>query len=264
MKSILSLVVLIVLGTSCALRKTSKKASYNPVISFQDEGKVFEAKVYLPKAFKDRVPLIVIIHEWWGRTDYIMMRSEMLTQEGFATLPVDLFGNNLTASTPSEAQNLSIPFYKNPELGTTKLEKFIEEAKKNPHVDPSRIYVIGYCFGGTQALNLARSGAQVKGVVSFHGGLLDIGKFSSEIKARVLALNGLSDPMVPAKERSAFEKEMKMKKVDYKIVNYKGATHAFTNPKATEIGKSYHLPVAYNSQADKSSWQELLTFLRRE
>ena len=136
-------------------------------------------------------------------------------------------------------------------------------AKQNPHVDPERIYVIGYCFGGTQALNLARSGADVKGVVSFHGGLTTSMK-SEGIKADVLAINGLADPMVPAKDRAQFEKEMKNLKADYRVINYQGATHAFTNPKATEIGNKYNMPLAYNKAADEASWKELLNFLRKE
>lgn len=263
MKLALSLVMLAVLGTSCGHMKKEKKPEYNPVISFQEEGKTFEAKVSLPKDMKDKVPLVVIVHEWWGRTDYMQMRSEMLNKEGFATLAVDLFGNNVTVGTPAEAQVLASPYYQTPALGTDKLAKYIEQAKKDPHIDASKVFVIGYCFGGTQALNFARTGADVKGVVSFHGGLA-AGIPATNLKARVLAINGLADPMVPAKERAAFEKEMKSIKADYKIVNYKGATHAFTNPKATEIGKTYKIPIAYNKAADEGSWKDLLAFLRKE
>ena len=186
----------------------------------------------------------------------------MLNQEGFATLPVDLFGNNQTVDNPKDAGALATPFYQNPQTGVDRLNMYIAEAKKDPHVDASRIYVIGYCFGGTQALNLARSGAELAGVVSFHGGL-DSSLKSQGIKARVLAINGLADPMVPQKQRNGFEKEMKALKAKYKVVNYKGATHAFTNPKATEIGKKYNIPIAYNKAADEGSWKNLLEFLKK-
>jgi dienelactone hydrolase len=169
---------------------------------------------------------------------------------------------NFPVGTPAEAQALATPFYQNPKMGIERLAKFVEAAKKDPHVDASQVYVIGYCFGGTQALNLARSGADIKGVVSFHGGLA-AGVPATNVKAKILAINGLADPMVPAKERAGFEKEMKSIKANYKVVNYKGATHAFTNPGATEIGKKYNIPIAYNKKADEGSWKDLIKFLKQ-
>jgi dienelactone hydrolase len=262
MKFSLSLLLLTVL-TSCGHFSKEKKLkdAYSPLLSFSEEGKKFEAKISLPKVFKEKIPLVVIVHEWWGRNEYMASRSEMLNKEGYATLAVDLFGDGKVVETPAEAQALATPFYQNAELGIGRLSKYIELAKNDPHVDASKVYVIGYCFGGTQALNLARSGHDIKGVVSFHGGLGSSVK-STGVKAKVLAINGLADPMVPAKERASFEKEMKALKVNFKIVNYKGATHAFTNPKATEIGKKYNIPVAYNKKADQGSWKDLLTFLK--
>ena len=264
MKLALSALMFSLLLTSCGHMKKEKspKEAYSSQVSFIEDDVTYEAKVQLPKDFKEKIPLVVIVHEWWGRTPYLMNRSVMLNKEGFATLPVDLFGNNKTVETPTEAQAMATPFYQDPQMGVDKLNKYIEMARQNPHVDPERIYVIGYCFGGTQALNLARSGADVKGVVSFHGGLTTTLK-SDGIKADVLAINGLADPMVPAKDRAQFEKEMKALKANYRVINYQGATHAFTNPKATEVGKKYGLPLAYNKVADEASWKELLSFLRK-
>lgn len=263
MKLVLSL-FLVTLVTSCGHMKKDKSAkeNYSPKISFENNDKSYEAKVQLPKNFKDKIPLVVIVHEWWGRVPYVQKRSEMLNQEGYATLVVDLYGDNKTATTPAEAQALATPFYQNPQMGVDLLKKYIAEAKQDPHVDPNQVYVIGYCFGGTQALNLARSGADIKGVVSFHGGLTSTLK-SDGIKAKILAINGLADPMVPAKDRAAFEKEMKALGADYKMINYKNATHAFTNPKATEIGKKYNIPIAYNKNADVNSWNDLLKILKK-
>ncbi|MFL5784952.1 MAG: dienelactone hydrolase family protein [Bacteriovoracaceae bacterium] len=266
MKLLMSLMTAVMLTTGCAHKKDKKqetaKESYSPIISYQEEGKTFESSVSLPKEMKDKVPLIVIVHEWWGRNDYIMKRSQMLNDIGYATLPVDLYGNGQVVQTPQEATALATPFYQNPMMGVERLNKYISMAQKDPHVDASQIYVIGYCFGGTQALNLARSGADVKGVVSFHGGLESSLK-SQGIKAKVLAMNGLADKMVPAKQRTGFEKEMKDLKADYKIVNYKGAMHAFTNPNATAIGKQYKIPIAYNKKADEDSWKQLMEFLKK-
>lgn len=265
MKKLVTLALLSTILVSCSHKKKEKTPieTYSPVVSFVEADKTYSADVRLPKSrFETKIPLVVIVHEWWGRTPYIESRGQMLNKEGYATLVVDLFGNAHTVATPTEAQALATPFYQNPQMGIDRLNKFIEAAKKDPHVDPSKIYVIGYCFGGTQALNLARSGADIKGVVSFHGGLA-AGVPAKDVKAKILAINGLADPMVPAKERAGFEKEMKSIKANYKVVNYKGASHAFTNPGATAIGKQYNIPIAYNKKADEGSWKELLKFLKQ-
>lgn len=254
--------LLALFSTACGSLKKDKKPAYNPVVSFMEADQKFEANVVLPKDFKDKVPLVIVVHEWWGRNEYAMNRGKMLNENGYATLVVDMFGNNKTGETPAEAQALATPFYQNAQMGVDRLNKYIAVAKNDPHVDASRIYVIGYCFGGTQALNLARSGADIKGVVSFHGGLA-AGLKATAIKANVLAINGLADPMVPAKERAAFDKEMKDLKANVEVVNYKGALHAFSNPAATEIGKKYNIPVAYNKAADEGSWKNLMTFLKK-
>lgn len=264
MKLLLSL-ALLSLVTACSHTNKVKnsKNSYSPKISFAENEKTYEANVQLPKVFNDKLPLIVIVHEWWGRTPYVMGRSEMLNKEGYATLVVDLYGSGKTVETPAEAQAMATPFYQNPETSIKLLTKYVEMAKKDPHVDASKVYVIGYCFGGTQALNFARSGADIKGVVSFHGGLATTVP-AQGLKADVLALNGLADSFVPAKERAAFEKEMKKFKARYKVVNYKDAKHAFTNPNSTEVGKKYNMPIAYNQKADEASWKELMAFLKKK
>jgi dienelactone hydrolase len=261
MKVSLILSILFLVSCSHVTKKKNNETAYSPVVRFSSEGKNFEAKVNLPKEFKDKIPLVVIVPEWWGRNEYVQSRSDMLKKEGFATAVVDLYGDNKVVETPTEAQALATPFYQKPEMGVSLLSNYISLLKQDPHVDATKIYVIGYCFGGTQALNLARSGADITGVVSFHGGLASTLN-SQGIKAKILALNGLADPMVSAKERAQFEKEMKSLKANYKVVNYKGATHAFTNPNSTEVGKKYKIPVAYNKKADEQSWKELLKFLK--
>lgn len=262
MKYLLVLPLLITVSCGHMKKQKSAKETYSPEISFTEEGKKFESTISVPKDMKDKVPLVVIVHEWWGRNDYIQMRADMLKKEGYAVLPVDLYGDGKVVSTPAEATALATPFYQKPMMGADRLYKYVSAAKQDPHIDPARVYVIGYCFGGTQALNFARMGGDVAGVVSFHGNL-EAGLPSQKILARVLAINGLADPMVPAKQRQAFEKEMKSLKADYKIVNYKGATHAFTNPNATEIGKKYNIPIAYDKAADEGSWKNLMEFLKK-
>lgn len=267
MRSIAGLLLVTTLMTGCAHKTNEEKhgmkaTNYSTTIAFKENEKSFQARIQLPQKMEEKVPLVVIVHEWWGRTPYIMSRADMLTKEGYAALPVDLFGDNHTVSTPDKAQALATPFYKKPQMAVERLRKYIEQARQDPHIDSEKIFVIGYCFGGTQALNLARSGEDIEGVVSFHGGL-QAGLPAQNVKARVLALNGAADPMVPAADVASFEKEMKKAKIDYRLINYPDATHAFTNPVATEIGKRHNIPIAYNQEADEASWQELLKFLKQ-
>ena len=139
----------------------------------------------------------------------------------------------------------------------------LAKVKTLPQADTSKIAAIGYCFGGSMVLNMARMGENLKGVVSFHGDLNVYGLSAKkdEVKPKVLVLHGEADSMVPADVVAAFKKEMDGAAVDYKFIGYPGAKHAFTNPGATAVGEKYKIDIAYNEAADKSSWEEMKTFL---
>jgi len=131
---------------------------------------------------------------------------------------------------------------------------------KFPNANFDKIAVIGYCFGGAQALNMARQENDLKGAVSFHGNLMT-GIKPKNNKVKMLVLNGAADSFVPAEEIAAFKKEMDSAKVNYKFVNYPNAVHSFTNPESTAMGEKFKMNVAYNKDADEKSWQEMKTFL---
>lgn len=257
--------ILLLFSVACASKKEKKplaNESYSKEISFSKEGKSFKADLKLPKKFSSPLPTVVIIHEWWGRTERMNEIARKLTDEGYAALPVDLYGGGKTVSTPSEAQNLATPFYKNPLKGVDLLKSYLAELRKDPHVNPDKIVVIGYCFGGAQALNLARTGADVAGVVSFHGNLDSTLKARSDMPS-LLILHGGSDPMVPPAQVKDFKDEMKKAGVKYEFISYPGATHAFTNPNATAIGKKFNIPIAYDVKADEKSWNEFMKFMEK-
>lgn len=260
MKTIFSLFLCFITLVSCSHQKGSSKMRDIPKIEFTENGKIFNAEIKIPSNFNKPLPLIVVIHEWWGRNQYMKKRVQMLTDEGLAAMAVDLYGDNILVDSPREAQNLAQPFYQNPQLAIQRLIKYIDLAKKNPHIDPDKIFVIGYCFGGTQALNLARSGIQLRGVVSFHGGL-STSLRAKKLNTDLLILNGQDDPMVPQKDIDSFEKEMKSIKASYRIIHYPNAVHAFTNPNSTAVGIKYNLPVAYQKVADDASWKEFMDFV---
>ena len=134
--------------------------------------------------------------------------------------------------------------------------------KQQPTVDPTRIVAIGYCFGGGVVLNMARQGADLKGVASFHGSLTAVKPAQpGMVRAKILVLNGADDRFVTPEQIEAFKREMKSAWADFQFISYPGAIHSFTNPDADALGKKFNLPLAYNADADKKSWLELQKFL---
>lgn len=258
----LSLFILPLFFSSCAQTGVNSMDSKSPPIVFNEGGKEYKADLMLPKNMEKPVPLVIVVHEWWGKNAYAQKRGSMLADEGYAALVVDLFGNGELAKTPDEAKVLTQAFYTTPELGVKRLNRYLELAKKEARVDSTKIYAIGYCFGGTQVLNLARSGANLKGVASFHGNLKPFMPMKASPGLKVLVLNGAADASVTSEDLEALKKEMKEAKVPLILQNYEGARHAFTNPDATVAGKRFKIPVAYNEAADKASWEELKDFLK--
>lgn len=209
-------------------------------------------------------PGVIVIHEWWGHNAYARRRAEQLAELGYAAFAVDMYGTSRTAGNPEEAQKLSKPFYDNRSLMDSRAMAGLNKLKTMPNVDGSRMAAVGYCFGGTVALEMARHGEDLRGVVSLHGGLSTPERAEpGRVKAQVLVLNGGADKMVSEQERNNFVAEMKAAGVNFKNITYPDALHAFSNPKATEIGKRFNIPVAYNEDADRKSFEEEKKFLAR-
>lgn len=206
-------------------------------------------------------PAVLVVQEWWGVNDYIKGRAEQLAKLGYIAFAPDMYGTGKIAETPDEAKALSAPFYEDRALMRSRALLGLEMLKAQGQVDKTKVFAIGYCFGGTVALELARAGADLRGVVSFHGGLAtDNPAVPAAVKAQVLALNGGADPFVPQEEKDAFIHEMQAAGVTFRTVEYPGATHAFTNPAATARGEKFGLPLAYDADADRKSWDEMLSF----
>ena len=203
---------------------------------------------------------VLVIHEWWGLNDYTKRRANMLAEMGYIAMAVDMYGNNRRGNNPQEAGMLSGPYYENMAMTRKIFDAALEEFKKNPNVDQSKIAGIGYCFGGGLLLNLARMGEPLNGVVSFHGGLVGAPPDKNLTKAEILVCHGEADPFVPMEEAATFKKQMDSIDKAYTFKSYPGATHAFTNPDATELGKKFNIPIAYNGAADTASWNEMKIF----
>jgi dienelactone hydrolase len=206
--------------------------------------------------------LNIVNYKWWGLNDYPKMRARKLASLGFIAMAADVFGNGKTAADPKEAGEFTAPFYKDPKLCKTILDGAMQKLKEYPQTDAAKIAAIGYCFGGYVVLNYAKLGADLKGVVSFHGGLGGVPVDKKLLKAQVLVCQGASDSFVPVAEANKFKHKLDSAGVENALKIYPMATHAFTNPAATETGKKFNLPISYNAEADNNSWNDMMKFLR--
>jgi dienelactone hydrolase len=210
---------------------------------------------------KDKRPGVLVVHEWWGHNEYARKRARMLAELGYTALAVDMYGDGKQAMHPDDAGKFASEVMKNFDTGKMRFEAAENFLKKQPTVDPKQIAAIGYCFGGGVVLNMARQGADLKAVASFHGSLAAIKPAQAgTVKAKLRVYNGEDDKFTPQPAIDAFLQEMRDAKVDFQFINYPGAVHSFTNPEADELGKKFSLPMAYNADADKMSWEDMTNF----
>lgn len=207
-------------------------------------------------------PVVLIVHEWWGLNDYAKRRARDLASLGYLAMAVDMYGNGQTVDNPEMAGQLATPFYKDPAMAQKRFDAAMKKVKAYAQADSNQIAAIGYCFGGAQVINMAKLGENLKGVVSFHGNLTVVPANKDLLKAPILVCHGDADPLVPATEVAAFKKQMDSIGAKYTFKAYAGATHAFTNPNATEMGKKFGLPIAYQAAADSSSWSDMQAFFK--
>lgn len=249
--------------------KTDEKTNAAPVV--KEENVTYSADTATLSGFvaydqnsTAKRPVVLIVHEWWGLNDYVRNRAKQLAEMGYLAMAVDMFGNGKIANNPQEAMAYTTPFYSNPQLAKGRLDAALNQIKQHPQADTANIAAIGYCFGGAVVLNVAKMGEDLNGVVSFHGALAPIVPANKDLlKAKVLICHGNADNFVPEAEVEQFRKSMDSIGADYTFKRYDSATHAFTNPGATEAGKKFNLPIAYNAEADKASWADMKAFFDR-
>ncbi len=205
------------------------------------------------------LPGILVVHEWMGLTEHARQSAEKLANMGYVALAVDMYGEGKVASGTEEARKWSGELKAGDrEEMRRRIRGALDAFKALELTDPERIGAMGYCFGGTVVLELARSGAALDGVVSFHGGLdTNRPEDAKNIQAAVLVLHGGDDPYVPEKDVTAFKEEMRIGDVDWQFVSFGGAVHSFTNPGA---GDDPSRGAAYNERADTRSWKYMTLF----
>jgi dienelactone hydrolase len=206
-------------------------------------------------------PAVLVVHQWTGLSDYEKMRARMLVGLGFNVFALDIYGKGIRPPGPPASAEEAGKYKQDRALFRRRLNAGLQVLLADPRTDPKRVAALGYCFGGTGVLELARSGAAVAGVVSFHGGLdSPTPSDGANIRGEVLVLHGDADPFVPKADVEAFEKEMREARVNYHLVRYPGVVHAFTQKMA---GSEPSKGAAYDARADAASWEEMKGFLER-
>jgi dienelactone hydrolase len=231
-------------------------------IRYESDGVTLHGYVAYDAARAGPRPGVLIVHEWWGHNDYVRKRARMLAELGYTALAIDMYGNGRQAAHPDDAQKFMMEIMNNMASAEARFLAAKSLLENHSYTDPQHIAAIGYCFGGAVVLHMARIGADLDGVASFHGSL---GTASSAapgaIKARILVANGADDPFVPAGDVEAFKAEMEAAGADLKFISYPGVVHSFTNPGATQVGEQFDMPLRYDEAADRASWSELQAFL---
>ena len=210
----------------------------------------------------DKRPGIVMVHEWWGITKHIRNEAHEFARQGYTAFVADMYGDGKTADNPKDAGALAGSVMKDPKVMEARFNAAREQLAKHPSVDPMRIGAVGYCFGGAVVLNMARAGADLAGVAGFHAslGLNTPAPAPGAVKAKILVLNGADDPFVKKEQYAALKHDLDAAKADYKVIEYPGAVHAFTNPEATELGKKFNLPLRYDAKANEEAKAEASKF----
>jgi dienelactone hydrolase len=226
-------------------------------VAYSDGNQKLEGFLATPTKPNAKKAGIIVLHAWMGISDHEKESAEKLAKLGYYSFVADVYGLGNKPENTGEAGKLA-GYYKTDFTSyQNRIQLAIDQLVK-AGANADEIAVIGYCFGGTGAIEAARGGLKVKGVVSFHGGLgKDGNRLAKPITAKVLALHGADDPYVPAKEVSAFEDEMRTSNADWQLNIYANAVHAFTH---IDAGTDNSKGAAYNEKADKRSWEAMKIF----
>ena len=251
-------------STDSTMKETAKAPSLKEEnVTYSGNGVTMHGYVVYDANKEGKRPAILVVPEWWGLVDYPKMRARKLAELGYIAMAVDMYGNGKIADNPGDAGKMAGPFYQNLKMTKSRFDAALAKLKTYSQVDTSNIAAIGYCFGGGVVLNVARLGDDLKGVVSFHGGLIGAPANKNLLKAKILVCHGMADQFVKPEEVEKFRKQMDSIGADYTFKQYPNATHAFTNPASDANAEKFKMPVKYNPGADSASWNEMKDFFAR-
>jgi dienelactone hydrolase len=253
------LAVFLLAGVFACAQQPARAGIVTKTIEYKDGNVTLEGYLAYDDAVEGKRPAVLIVHAWNGLGPYVQGRARQIAGLGYAALALDIYGKGVRPSTSAEAAKLAAIYRNDRALMRRRAEAGLAEARRLSVVDPARVAAIGYCFGGGVALELARAGADIQAVVTFHGSLdTPHPEDARNIKAKILVLAGANDPYVTQDQVIAFWNEMRAAKVDWQLNVYANAVHSFTDPAA---GDDPAKGAAYNREADMRSWEAMKTFL---
>ena len=230
-------------------------------VSYRSGDTVMKGYLAYDDAVTGKRPGVLVVHEWWGHNAYARKCADMLAELGYTALAVDMYGDGKTADHPDSAGKFATAVRQDMGVMQARFNAARDYLNGLETVDPEQNAAIGYCFGGSVVLSMARSGADLDGVASFHGSLGGLPPIADKVTAKVLVANGADDTFVGKDSIEMFRDEMEIAGVDFEFINYPGAKHSFTNPESNTFGEKFGLPLEYNAEADKASWQKMTEFL---
>lgn len=239
----------------CVAATEARAAVKSETVEYRHGDVVLEGVIAWDDAVSGKRPGVLVLHDWMGVGPFVAAQAERLAGEGYVAFAADIYGKGVRPADAKEAAAQAGKYRGDRALLRARAQAGLDELRKSPHVDGDRVAVIGYCFGGGAALELARSGADVDAVVSFHGNLDTPDPADARrIQGKVLVLHGADDPHVPPEQVAAFQKEMREAGVDWQLVAYGGAVHSFTKPAA---GSDPSKGAAYDERAARRAWKDM-------
>lgn len=236
---------------------------HTETVSIDADGTELECYLAYDEGTDGARPGVMVVHEWWGLNDYVRRRANMLAGLGYTALAVDMFGGGRVAADADEAGQLMNGVLGDMGQVQSRMSAALDYLRNQPMVDGDRIAAIGYCFGGAVVLHSARVGMPLAGVVSYHGALgSKHTPAPGSVRAKILVCHGADDVLVPEADVTGLQDEMRAAGADLRFISYPGALHGFTNPDADVNGKKYGLPLAYDEETDRKSWDETQTFFK--
>lgn len=253
--AMITLAFLLMTGTAT----TTQAEIVTRSVEYNHDGVTLEGYLAYDESIVEARPGVLIVHEWWGLNEFAKEQARWLAGMGYVAFSLDMYGKGVVTDDPDRARELAGPFYgSDPTLVRGRAQAGLDVLRRQEHVDRDRIAAIGFCFGGATVLQLAYSGADIKGVVSFHGSLpVPERRENMDIRAGVLVLHGAEDPLVPEQQIARFMNTMDRLEVDWQMIHYGHAVHSFTNRDADDLGMD---GVGYDERADRRSRRHMRLF----
>jgi len=249
---VLYVIVALAFGTMAEAKIVTREVPY------EHKGVKLVGYLAYDDAVKDKRPGVLVVHEWWGLNEYAKNRASQLAGMGYAAFAADMYGEGKVTTHPDQASEWSKTITGSVSQWQERANAGLDMIRKDPRVDPERIAAIGYCFGGATVQQMAYGGAELRGVVSFHGSPLPVREDQvKRVKAKILILHGASDPLVKDAQIQDYLAAMEKSGLDWQMIFYGGAKHSYTNPDADKVGMD---ALKYDASADKRSWEHMKIF----